>query len=57
MPPALVHQLRVGGRLVLPLGAPHGVQDLCVVEKRADGTAALERKLAVQFVPMTGGPE
>jgi len=57
VPPALVHQLRVGGRLVLPLGAPHGVQDLCVVEKRADGTAALERKLAVQFVPMTGGPE
>ena len=56
VPPALLDQLRVGGRLVLPLGAQYGVQDLCVVEKRADGTTPLERKLAVQFVPMTGGP-
>jgi protein-L-isoaspartate(D-aspartate) O-methyltransferase len=55
VPPALLDQLRVGGRLVLPLGEPHGAQDLCVVEKRADGSTALQRKLAVQFVPMTGG--
>jgi protein-L-isoaspartate(D-aspartate) O-methyltransferase len=56
VPPALLEQLRAGGRIVLPVGAPHGAQDLCVVEKRADGSTALERKLAVQFVPMTGGP-
>jgi protein-L-isoaspartate(D-aspartate) O-methyltransferase len=55
VPHALLEQLRAGGRLVLPLGG-HGAQDLCVVEKRADGSTVLERKLAVQFVPMTGGP-
>jgi protein-L-isoaspartate(D-aspartate) O-methyltransferase len=57
VPPALVDQLRVGGRLVLPLGERHGVQDLCVVEKQADGTTTVDRKLGVQFVPMTGGSE
>ncbi|MFW6093432.1 MAG: protein-L-isoaspartate(D-aspartate) O-methyltransferase [Pseudomonadota bacterium] len=52
--PELVSQLAVGGRLVLPLGAPHGRQMLTVIEKDADG--ALDRRdvLPVQFVPFTG---
>jgi protein-L-isoaspartate(D-aspartate) O-methyltransferase len=54
VPPALVEQLRPGGRLVLPLGGQHDVQDLCVIRKRPDGSVERARKLAVQFVPMTG---
>jgi len=56
VPRALLDQLRTGGRLVLPLGEPHGAQELCVVVKQPDGSTTLEHKLAVQFVPMTGGP-
>jgi protein-L-isoaspartate(D-aspartate) O-methyltransferase len=55
VPPALVEQLRSGGRLVLPLGRTHEVQELCVVRRRADGSTSRTNRLAVQFVPMTGG--
>jgi protein-L-isoaspartate(D-aspartate) O-methyltransferase len=55
LPPALVEQLEIGGRLVLPLGPLHEAQELWLVHKQADGTTARSRRLAVQFVPMTGG--
>jgi len=52
IPPPLLAQLAVGGRLVIPVGV--GDQELILVEKGADG--ALERRYitAVRFVPMTG---
>ena len=55
VPSALLEQLRPGGRLVLPLGDAHRVQELWLIERLADGTTRRSRKLAVQFVPMTGG--
>jgi protein-L-isoaspartate(D-aspartate) O-methyltransferase len=55
VPDALVAQLRPGGRLVLPLGEAHRVQELWLVERLPDGSTRRTRKLAVQFVPMTGG--
>jgi protein-L-isoaspartate(D-aspartate) O-methyltransferase len=55
VPQALVEQLRVGGRLVVPLGGVHDVQDLCVFSRHADGSVTRAHKLAVQFVPLTGG--
>jgi protein-L-isoaspartate(D-aspartate) O-methyltransferase len=55
VPVALVEQLRPGGRLVLPLGPAHEVQELWLVQRQADGSTRRSRKLAVQFVPMTGG--
>ncbi len=51
IPQPLLDQLRVGGRLVAPVG--RGVQDLVVITKTERG---LEREVieAVRFVPMTG---
>ena len=51
VPQALVDQLAVGGRLVIPVG--EGPQDLRVVTKTAEGVNS-ESLLAVRFVPMTG---
>jgi protein-L-isoaspartate(D-aspartate) O-methyltransferase len=51
VPQALLRQLREGGRMVVPVGAHLGVQDLLVIEKR--GGALLRSTLGpVRFVPM-----
>ena len=56
IPPALVEQLREGGRMVIPVGPENEVQELYVLEKRG---GRVERRviLPVRFVPMTGGDE
>ncbi|MCB1775884.1 MAG: protein-L-isoaspartate(D-aspartate) O-methyltransferase [Candidatus Competibacteraceae bacterium] len=51
-PPALVRQLKPGGRLVIPVGPPHRTQDLRVVEKDAQGVAHSRSVLPVVFVPL-----
>jgi protein-L-isoaspartate(D-aspartate) O-methyltransferase len=56
VPPALIEQLKPGGRLVIPLGAQNSNQQLLVLTKAADGTTQTRRVLAVRFVPLTGGP-
>ena len=53
VPQPLVDQLRPGGRMVIPVGAPAEVQELLLVEKRADGSATTKRTLPVRFVPLT----
>ena len=52
VPPALVDQLRAGGRLVLPVG-DRASQDLMVVEKRPEGVTVM-RKGGCRFVPLIG---
>jgi len=54
VPPALVEQLKAGGRLVIPVGGTWG-QDLRLLEKRADGSVKSRSVLPVAFVPLTGG--
>ncbi len=54
IPVALLSQLAVGARLVMPVGEPWGVQVLQVAEKLADGTCGLRDVLRVAFVPLTG---
>ena len=53
VPPALVAQLKRGGRMVIPVGADGDVQFLQVMVKRADGSVATQRSLPVRFVPLT----
>jgi len=54
VPGPLADQLRPGGRLVMPIGAIQGVQQLAVFVKGADGTLDRRDVLSVQFVPVTG---
>jgi protein-L-isoaspartate(D-aspartate) O-methyltransferase len=53
VPPALVEQLRPGGRLVIPVGPTLGAQELLVVRKSEDGSSVTRRALPVRFVPLT----
>jgi protein-L-isoaspartate(D-aspartate) O-methyltransferase len=55
LPPALIEQLKPGGRLVIPIGPQAGVQTLYAMDKKADGTVTQRAVLAVRFVPLTGG--
>ena len=51
VPPALLRQLRPGGRLVLPTGLPEA-QRLTVVDKDATGRAELRELMDVRFGPL-----
>ncbi len=53
VPPALVQQLKPGGRLVIPVGPQWSGQELLVIEKDAGGKTATRKVLAVRFVPLT----
>lgn len=52
VPAALIQQLRLGGRLVMPVGEIGGVQQLKVLEKGPEGLSD-ENVLPVRFVPIT----
>lgn len=53
-PAALVEQLRIGGRLCIPVDAPDGFQELILFRKRDDGGLDRQVLAPVMFVPMTG---
>jgi protein-L-isoaspartate(D-aspartate) O-methyltransferase len=55
VPPALVRQLKPGGRMVIPVGTSFLTQHLLLVEKATDGTLTTRQVLPVRFVPLTGG--
>ena len=55
IPPPLLEQLKPGGRMVIPVGAPFQVQALMLVEKQPDGRVVQWNTGAVRFVPLTGG--
>jgi protein-L-isoaspartate(D-aspartate) O-methyltransferase len=48
-------QLKPGGRMVIPLGAPFALQHLVLVERNAEGRVTTRQLLPVAFVPLTGG--
>lgn len=51
VPQALVDQLRVGGRMIIPVGEVHGVQELVLLRKKKQGIET-QAVLPVRFVPM-----
>jgi protein-L-isoaspartate(D-aspartate) O-methyltransferase len=52
VPEALVAQLKPGGRMVIPVGADGGAQDLVLITKEADGSLRQRQVLPVRFVPL-----
>lgn len=52
IPGALVEQLKPGGKMVIPVGQPHGHQELMLVEKEAQNEVHTRSILGVAFVPM-----
>lgn len=53
IPPALVEQLAVGGKMVIPVGDAY--QEMVIIEKTKKGVTE-KRTIPVRFVPMTGKP-
>lgn len=55
VPPALIAQLKPGGRMVIPVGADGYTQYLKLVTKRADGGIDEREIIPVRFVPLVPG--
>ena len=54
VPKSWIAQLKLGGRIVMPIGEPNGVQSLVKVTKQEDGTFKHEDLGGVRFVPLIG---
>jgi protein-L-isoaspartate(D-aspartate) O-methyltransferase len=54
IPPPLIQQLKPGGRMVIPVGAPFAFQHLVLVELDGERKVKTRQLLPVQFVPLTG---
>ncbi len=54
IPPFLVEQLRVGGRLIIPVGSTTYWQTLTLIEKKGEDDLAVQHLGGVRFVPMIG---
>jgi protein-L-isoaspartate(D-aspartate) O-methyltransferase len=55
-PPALVEQLKPGGRLIIPIGSVPHYQTLTLLTKSPAGEVREEPVLAVAFVPLVSAP-
>ena len=57
LPPPLLSQLKLGGRLVMPLRNKTGNEILVVAYKDRDGNITTQDILPVRFVPLTRGED
>jgi len=53
LPPPLIHQLKAGGKMVIPAGLPN-TQQLIVAEKLANGRITMKEILPVRFSQLEG---
>lgn len=53
LPMPLVEQVRVGGRIIVPIGLPERRQHLWIYDKARDGTLHAQKWGEVAFVPFT----
>jgi len=54
VPETLKSQLKIGGRLVIPVGADRGLQELVRVTRRSEHEYQTEELADVRFVPLVG---
>jgi protein-L-isoaspartate(D-aspartate) O-methyltransferase len=52
LPEKLVQQLAIGGRMVIPIGPQWGEQNLCLVDKKEDGSVHVSKVCGVAYVPL-----
>lgn len=52
VPPPLIQQLKDGGKMIIPVGSPFGVQTLMMITKNGDKVKT-SRLIPVRFVPFT----
>ena len=57
IPSALKRQLKIGGRLVIPIGGLHHAQELVKFTKRAENDFEEEHLGTVRFVPLVGSAD
>ena len=55
IPSALIQQLKIGGRMIIPVGAQNSEQKLQVVTRNNDTIYSVENHESVIFVPLVGG--
>ena len=53
IPPPLIHQLKAGGKMVIPAGLPNA-QQLILAEKLANGRMTIKEILSVRFSQLEG---
>ena len=56
VPPPLLEQLKLGGKMVIPVGSPFRTQNLLLVEKSFAGDIRTRNLLPVRFVPLRRAP-
>ena len=55
-PKALIEQLAVGGKMIIPMKQENGYENLCLIHKRTKGDGVWTEKLiGVKFVPLIKG--
>ena len=54
VPPPLKKQLKIGGRLILPLGSTTYFQTLILITRESEERFRKKTLIDVRFVPMTG---
>ncbi len=57
VPRALCNQLKIGGRMIVPVGRQYSTQILKLGTKKEDGSVDFRSTLPVAFVPMVKGPK
>lgn len=55
VPPSLIKQLKIGGRMVIPVGSRFMPQELLLINKDKQGKVTTKQIIPVSFVPFTGG--
>jgi protein-L-isoaspartate(D-aspartate) O-methyltransferase len=53
VPQPLIDQLKVGGRMVIPIGRENTIQTLQLLSKDEDGDLEIQNIIPVRFVPLT----
>jgi protein-L-isoaspartate(D-aspartate) O-methyltransferase len=54
VPPSLIKQLKVGGRMIIPVGSAFLTQQLLLITRKEENKITTRQILPVRFVPLTG---